>query len=239
MKVLISIVIVSFGMGCGEKQAANPNEDNSTPEKTAKKKVKREPQLFSRIIGKYYQINNPFNQIYIREGGGTLFTEVGNPDGDEEGSWAIEETEVHFNQNGEVYIFEVKDNGDLQIAAYLKGGGREDAPEQMRRQMILTKIKQEELTEKNFIGVYDWGEAKMEIQENGILEIHVNDEKVNEGSITVIDEEVYFNSKTLGAGYIFRPEPNENLTLIAAWKDGRRIDAPESKYETVKKRNIP
>ena len=119
--------------GCGKKHPANTN----TPAKKAE-----ESALEDKVVGEYHMLGDPSKKVALRAGGIMHSSEDGKPSEDEEGTWSVKNGEVHMSDDGEIYIFEIKGDGNLQIIARLKNDGvREDAPEDMRKNFILKKVK--------------------------------------------------------------------------------------------------
>ena len=141
--------------GCGKKQPANTNTPAKKAEESALEDKKRPantsattsiktatPALEDKVAGEYHALGDPSKKVALRAGGIMHSSEDGKPNEDEEGTWSVKNGEVYISVDEGIVIFEIKGDGNLQIIARLKNDGvREDAPEDMRKNFILKKVK--------------------------------------------------------------------------------------------------
>ena len=228
-----------------------PTEDPSkgtTPKKDSSDKV----------IGEYAMLGDPSKKMVLRAGGISFSSEDGKPSEDEEGTWYMKNGDVHITSDGEIYIFEVNGNGNLQVTARLKNGVREDAPERMRRHMILKKIKPDtkgtpskgddnnstsekptkELTKEDVVGTYeeknkDGDIKKIVFHENGKFELFENGDKFIEGTWKMVGKEAHLDCKSVIL--VCKIEPNGDLASIARIRNSKREEVSKREQLTLKK----
>ena len=93
-----------------------------------------------RVAGQYQHLGDPSKKVVLRAGGVMHSSEDGKPRENEAGTWSVKTGEVHICVDGHNFIFEIKDNDNLQVVALLNNGVREDASERIKKAFILKRI---------------------------------------------------------------------------------------------------
>ena len=93
-----------------------------------------------KVAGQYQHLGDPSKKVVLRAGGGMHSSEDGKPRENEEGTWSVKSGEVHISVDGHNFIFEIKDNGNLQVVALLGNSVREDVSERIKKAFILKRI---------------------------------------------------------------------------------------------------
>ena len=93
-----------------------------------------------RVVGQYQHLGDPSKKVVLRAGGVMHSSEDGKPRENEAGTWSVKKDEVHICVDGHNFIFEIKDNDNLQVVALLNNGIREDASERIKKAFILKRI---------------------------------------------------------------------------------------------------
>ena len=93
-----------------------------------------------KVAGQYQHLGDPSKKVVLRAGGVMHSSEDGKPRENEEGTWSVKSGEVHISVDGHNFIFEIKDNGNLQVVALLDKSVREDVSERIKKAFILKRI---------------------------------------------------------------------------------------------------
>ena len=93
-----------------------------------------------KVAGQYQHLGDPSKKVVLRAGGVMHSSEDGKPRENEEGTWSVKSGEVHISVDGHNFIFEIKDNGNLQVVALLGNSVREDVSERIKKAFILKRI---------------------------------------------------------------------------------------------------
>ena len=93
-----------------------------------------------KVAGQYQHLGDSSKKVVLRAGGVMHSSEDGKPRENEEGTWSVKSGEVHISVDGHNFIFEIKDNGNLQVVALLNNGVREDVSERIKKAFILKRI---------------------------------------------------------------------------------------------------
>jgi len=93
-----------------------------------------------KVAGQYQHLGDPSKKVVLRAGGVMHSSEDGKPRENEAGTWSVKTGEAHISVDGHNFIFEIKDNGNLQVVALLDKSVREDVSERIKKAFILKRI---------------------------------------------------------------------------------------------------
>ena len=126
----ITLIIGLLVVGCGKKQPADTNEGGNTPAKSAK-----ESALEGKVVGAWILGGGTLgksDKLVFHKGGTWKFWENGRKPKYplRVKRWSIKDNEVHADEaqeDGDVLVFRLNDNGNLEWFASIEDGKREDA----------------------------------------------------------------------------------------------------------------
>ena len=240
MKILTLMMLMVVGCGKGgEITIGKPPKAKPVKELTAEEK---------KVVGTYELELKKFGEThrYVLLDNSTVEYYLNGKKEEAEHKWSIVDKEVHIErENRAVSVFSInKDESITGIATIDADGQRKKILEE--HQYTRKKVKADtneppskgddkngtasnlvkELTKEDVIGTYEVkveeATARMVILKNGIVEIYLKGEKVDEGNVSIINGEVHIKSKTNDGFSVFRHEPNGDLTWIAVTGSGER-----------------
>ena len=106
---------------------------------------------------------------------------------------------------------------------------------------LLHQQRYQKKLEEKVVGSYEKPspigmERKLVLLENGKVETYKNGEKRKDGTWKISGKEVHVDAEE-NSTWVFKIEPNGDLTFIAETRGGKRDDASKDEQETLKKSN--